>query len=118
MESNPMIDDEWNLEDVPFTGKAGHIPRFGLPARLSAAAAAACLFLFVLYPRSARNPENWLSGPLALFLVQDVDDRIIGGIVATILMPLILAFLIKPGRLTAALSIAGLLAWVGFAMWL
>jgi hypothetical protein len=33
-------------------------------------------------------------------------------------MPMIFVYLIKPGRLTAVISTAGILAWVGFGMWL
>jgi hypothetical protein len=116
-----MIDHEWNAEDVPITGKAGHVPRFGLPARLGSSLAAACLFLFALHPRGAESfyPEgNWLPGPLWLFRTQATVDKTIGAIAVAVLMPVIFAFLIKPGRLTAVLSIAGLLAWIGFGIWL
>jgi hypothetical protein len=115
-----MIDHDWNADGVPITGKAGHISRFGLPARLCSAVAASCLFLLVLYPWCVGYyPEgNPLRGPLWLFRVQRIEDRVIGGITATILTPLIFTFLIKPGRLTAVLSIAAILAWVGLGMWL
>jgi len=115
-----MIDHDRNAEDIPLTGKAGQVPRFGLPARLSASLAAACLLLLVLYPWSGSfYPEgNWLPGPLWLFKVQASGDKVIGGLSTTALLPLIFAFVILPGRLTAAVSIAGILAWVGFGMWL
>ncbi len=47
-----------------------------------------------------------------------VEDWILGGVAVTILTPLILAVVIKPGRWTAVLSIAGLLGRVGFGIWL
>src|SRR5436309_6447240 len=104
-----MIDHEWNAADVPITGKARHVPRFGLPARLGSSLAAACLLLFALYPWGTEfYPEgNWLPGPLWLFRTQAAVDKTIGAIAVTVLMPVIFAFLIKPGRLTAVLSIAG-----------
>jgi hypothetical protein len=82
---------------------------------------AACVLLLALYPWCADScyPEgNWLPGPLWLFRTQAAVDKTKGAIVATVLMPVIFAFLIKPGRMTAVLSIIGILAWVGFGMWL
>jgi hypothetical protein len=116
-----MIDHEWNAEDKAITEKARHVPRFGLPARLGASLVAACVLLLALYPWGADSfyPEgNWLPGPLWLFRTQSAVDKTTGAIASTVLMPVIFAFLIKPGRLTAVLSITGILAWVGFGMWL
>jgi hypothetical protein len=115
-----MIDRDWNAEDAPITAKAGDVSRLDFPARLCLAFVASCLFLLVLYPwGSGVYPEgNWLPGPLWLFRTQSVGDRIIGAITATILTPLIIAFLLKPGRTTAVLSIVGIVSWIGFGMWL
>jgi hypothetical protein len=116
-----MNDHDWNAEDVAFIGKAEHVPQFGFSARLASAVVAACLFLLVLYPWNVSYcyPEgNWLPGPLWLFKVQASGDKLIGGLVTAALTPLIFAFVIKPRRLTAAMSIAGILAWVGLGMWL
>jgi hypothetical protein len=96
-------------------------PEIGLHSRIILAIATACLLLLVLYPwneRSFSTEGNWVRGPLELFKVQAFSDQLIGGIVATALVPLIVAFIIKPNRTTAGISIAGTLAWVGFGFWL
>jgi len=103
---------------VPFIGKVQHVPRFGLSARLAVAVAAACLFLLVLYPWSFYPEGNWLCGPLWLFKTRGSVDKLIGGLSTAALTPLIFAFVIKPGRLSVAMSITGILTWVGFGMWL
>ena len=78
-----MNDHDWNAEDVPNTGKAGGVRRFGLLARLSSSLAAACLFLFALYPRSGGIGDSFLPGPLWLLQPQHVaGDKAIGAIVA------------------------------------
>ena len=115
-----MIDQDWTAEDVRIHGKAGHVLRFSLLARLALAVVAVCLSLLALYPWSdSFYPEgNFLPGPLWLFKTEASSDKLIGGFIATAFAPLIFAVVIKPGRLTVAMSIAGILAWVGFGMWI
>ncbi len=65
-------------------------------------------------------PQSWFLGPLGLFTssTQSFTDRIIGGLVAAALTPLILARFIKPGRISTTLSMVGIFAWIWFGIWL
>jgi hypothetical protein len=115
-----MIDHDFSSENPPIKGKAGRALPHHLRVRLSLALAASCLFLLALYPWGGEfYPEGeWYRGPLCLFGSQSLEDKITGGIVATILTPLIFAFFVRPGCFAVVLSIAGTLAWLGFGIWL
>ena len=95
------------------------MPRFGPVSRLALSFAGAGLFLFAVYPRGGVIGDSWLPGPSWLLQPQHVYEDKVVGVVATIaLVPAIFLFLIKPDRWSRMLSCAGLVAWIGFGMWL
>lgn len=80
----------------------------------------ACLFLLVLYPwRDIYHPEgNWLRGPLWLFTTDAAEDKMIGGVVTALLLPILFAWVVKPNPFTIAAAVGGAIMWIGFAIWL
>ena len=108
------------MKGKPTKAEAGYAFTLARGARLLLVTAASCLFLAVLYPWAGDYyPEgNWFRGPLSLLRVQASGDKLIGGLVAAVLTPLIFAFVMKPGRVSAFLSLLGISAWVGFGVWL
>ena len=94
--------------------------RCGLVTRFCMALAVACLFLLVLYPwPDAFYPEgNWLHGPLWLFKIEATGDKVIGGVVTLLLLPILFAWVVKPNPFTVLVAVGGAIMWVGFGMWL
>jgi hypothetical protein len=114
-----MNDDDWHAEEVPLTPKGVPGARSCLGVRVTRAFGAAVAFLLLLYPWGGNRfffGGNFFRGPLLLFCVGDPWAGLEGGLVAIALTPAIFAYLLKPGRLTAAISIAGIVAWHVYGM--
>lgn len=111
-----MIDNQ----AAPESSLPSRVRHCGLRTRLFMALAVACLFLLVLYPwRDVFYPEgNWLHGPLWLFKTEGTADKMIGGVVTALLLPILFAWVAKPNPFTVMIAVGGAIMWVGFGMWL
>lgn len=80
----------------------------------------AALLGLLLYPWNVEYyPEgNWLRGPMWLFAVESVGDKIIGAIISAFLLPMLTLWAFNSNLFTVFLGIVGALAWLGFGMWL
>ncbi|SFI77078.1 hypothetical protein [Planctomicrobium piriforme] len=95
---------------------------FELPTWARVAVAIVILLAVLLMMRPKENefyPEsNWLLGPLWMLYVRDFDDKVIGLLVAAVLVPMIVTFPARPRVWTAIVSACGILLWIGFGAWL
>lgn len=89
-------------------------------AGVTRAVICATLLVLLLYPWNGEYyPEgNWLRGPMWLFAVQSVGDKIIGAMITAFLLPTLTLWAFSLNVYTAFVGIVGALVWLGFGMWL
>ncbi|MEX1039414.1 MAG: hypothetical protein WDZ51_02205 [Pirellulaceae bacterium] len=89
-------------------------------SRLCVTVAVLAVAILLIAPWSGSfHPEgNWLFGPLWLLLVRHPGEKLIGAVIAMVLLPAIGAVLFRPGIITAIVSGPGLMLWVGFGVYL
>ena len=108
------------MKGKPTKAEAGYAFTLARGARLLLVTAASCLFLAVLYPWAGDYyPEE--TGSVGRFRCSGSRRPATSSLVdlsAAVLTPLIFAFVMKPGRVSAFLSLLGISAWVGFGVWL
>ena len=59
-----------------------------------------------------------MTGPLWLFVTQGVEDKIVGTIWATVALGLMNVFVFAPSLRTSVFLAAGLIVWIGAALYL
>ena len=105
---------------APNQSTLGSTSKFQLVRRLAFVASINALFVLIFFPYGGSQPpsSSLMTGPLWLFGTRSVEDKVVGAIWAAVPLGLMNVFVFAPSVRTSVFLVAGLILWIGAAIYL